>query len=38
MGGLCQDALMTNIEMYGTRVVLRVRELSAEAWQAQLHG
>jgi probable LLM family oxidoreductase len=27
MGGLSQDALMTNIELYGTQVVPRVREL-----------
>ncbi len=27
MGGLSQDALMTNIELYGTEVIPRVREL-----------
>jgi len=27
MGGLSQDALMTNIELYGTHVIPRVREL-----------
>jgi len=27
MGGLSHDALMSNIELYGTRVVPRVREL-----------
>jgi alkanesulfonate monooxygenase SsuD/methylene tetrahydromethanopterin reductase-like flavin-dependent oxidoreductase (luciferase family) len=27
MGGLSQDALMTNIELYGTQVIPRVREL-----------
>jgi alkanesulfonate monooxygenase SsuD/methylene tetrahydromethanopterin reductase-like flavin-dependent oxidoreductase (luciferase family) len=27
MGGLSQEALMTNIELYGTQVVPRVREL-----------
>jgi probable LLM family oxidoreductase len=27
MGGLSHDALMTNIELYGTRVIPRVREL-----------
>jgi len=30
MGGLSQEALMTNIELYGTEVVPRVRELLAE--------
>jgi 3-hydroxyacyl-CoA dehydrogenase len=29
MGGLSHDALMTNIELYGTRVIPRVRELIA---------
>jgi alkanesulfonate monooxygenase SsuD/methylene tetrahydromethanopterin reductase-like flavin-dependent oxidoreductase (luciferase family) len=29
MGGLSHEALMTNIELYGTRVIPRVRELSA---------
>jgi hypothetical protein len=28
MGGLAQRALMTNIELYGTRVIPRVRESS----------
>ena len=27
MGGLSHSALMTNIELYGTRVIPRVREL-----------
>ena len=27
MGGLSHDALMTNIELYGTLVIPRVREL-----------
>jgi alkanesulfonate monooxygenase SsuD/methylene tetrahydromethanopterin reductase-like flavin-dependent oxidoreductase (luciferase family) len=31
MGGLSYEALMTNIELYGTQVVPRVRELLAEA-------
>ncbi|HYI34131.1 MAG TPA: LLM class flavin-dependent oxidoreductase [Glaciibacter sp.] len=30
MGGLSHSALMTNIELYGTRVIPRVRELLAE--------
>jgi probable LLM family oxidoreductase len=30
MGGLSHDALMTNIELYGTQVVPRVRELLAD--------
>ena len=29
MGGLSHDTLMTNIELYGTQVVPRVRELLA---------
>jgi hypothetical protein len=29
MGGLTQESLMTNIELYGTQVVPRVRELMA---------
>ena len=29
MGGLSQEALMTNIELYGTQVIPRVRELLA---------
>jgi hypothetical protein len=29
MGGLSHGALMTNIELFGTRVVPRVRELLA---------
>ncbi len=29
MGGLSHDALMTNIELYGTEVIPRVRELLA---------
>ena len=29
MGGLSHEALMTNIEMYGTKVIPRVRELLA---------
>jgi alkanesulfonate monooxygenase SsuD/methylene tetrahydromethanopterin reductase-like flavin-dependent oxidoreductase (luciferase family) len=31
MGGLSHEALMTNIELYGTQVVPRVRELLATA-------
>jgi probable LLM family oxidoreductase len=31
MGGLAHEALMTNIELYGTQVVPRVRELCGEA-------
>jgi len=27
MGGLSHQALMTNVELYGTRVIPRVREL-----------
>ena len=30
MGGLAHEALMTNIELYGTQVIPRVRELLAE--------
>jgi hypothetical protein len=29
MGGLSHEALMTNIELYGTRVVPQVRDLLA---------
>jgi hypothetical protein len=29
MGGLSHEALMTNIELYGTKVIPRVRELLA---------
>jgi hypothetical protein len=29
MGGLSHEALMTNIELYGTQVIPRVRELLA---------
>jgi hypothetical protein len=29
MGGLGQGAIMTNIELYGTEVIPRVRELMA---------
>jgi probable LLM family oxidoreductase len=36
MGGLSHSALMTNIELYGTRVIPRVRELRAE--YAAAHG
>jgi alkanesulfonate monooxygenase SsuD/methylene tetrahydromethanopterin reductase-like flavin-dependent oxidoreductase (luciferase family) len=32
MGGLSHRALMTNIELYGTQVVPRVRELLAGDW------
>jgi probable LLM family oxidoreductase len=32
MGGLSHRALMTNIELYGTQVVPRVRELLADDW------
>ena len=31
MGGLSHRALMTNIELYGTQVVPRVRELLASS-------
>jgi hypothetical protein len=31
MGGLSHEALMTNIELYGTQVVPRVRELLARS-------
>ena len=31
MGGLSQQALMTNIELYGTEVIPRVRELLASS-------
>jgi hypothetical protein len=31
MGGLSHASLMTNIELYGTRVIPRVRELLARA-------
>jgi probable LLM family oxidoreductase len=31
MGGLSQQALMTNIELYGTQVIPRVRELLADS-------
>jgi alkanesulfonate monooxygenase SsuD/methylene tetrahydromethanopterin reductase-like flavin-dependent oxidoreductase (luciferase family) len=30
MGGLSQESVMTNIELYGTQVVPRVRELLAD--------
>jgi alkanesulfonate monooxygenase SsuD/methylene tetrahydromethanopterin reductase-like flavin-dependent oxidoreductase (luciferase family) len=33
MGGLSQGALMTNIELYGTQVIPRVRELLEPAGQ-----
>jgi probable LLM family oxidoreductase len=33
MGGLSHEALMTNIELYGTQVIPRVRELVAERTQ-----
>ena len=37
MGGLSHEALMTNIELYGTQVIARVRELLATSTQgAQL--
>lgn len=29
MGGISHEALMTNIELYGTQVIPRVRELMA---------
>ncbi|HMJ33378.1 MAG TPA: hypothetical protein VK501_05650 [Baekduia sp.] len=32
MGGLSHGALMTNIELYGTQVIPRVRELLADDW------
>ncbi len=31
MGGLSHEALMTNIEVYGTQVIPRVRELLASS-------
>jgi alkanesulfonate monooxygenase SsuD/methylene tetrahydromethanopterin reductase-like flavin-dependent oxidoreductase (luciferase family) len=31
MGGLSHDALMTNIDLYGTRVIPRVRDLLTTA-------
>jgi hypothetical protein len=34
MGGLSQEALMTNIELYGTQVIPRVRELLSAAADA----
>jgi probable LLM family oxidoreductase len=34
MGGLSQEALMTNIELYGTQVIPRVRELLADTTAA----
>jgi hypothetical protein len=34
MGGLSHQALMTNIELYGTQVVPRVRELLGSSVQA----
>ncbi|GHO73820.1 oxidoreductase [Ktedonobacter sp. SOSP1-85] len=37
MGGLTQRALMTNIELYGTQVVPRVRELLVEAQGYRSH-
>jgi probable LLM family oxidoreductase len=36
MGGLPQEALMTNIELYGTQVIPRVRELMAGSGAPQL--
>jgi len=36
MGGLSQEALMTNIELYGTQVIPRVRELMAGSRAPQL--
>lgn len=36
MGGLSHSALMTNIELYGTRVIPRVRELRAEHVAAEV--
>jgi hypothetical protein len=35
MGGLSHEALMTNIKLYGTEVVPRVRELLADTRVAQ---
>jgi probable LLM family oxidoreductase len=35
MGGLSQEALMTNIELYGARVIPRVRELLAKSQTAR---
>src|ERR1700726_1262832 len=37
MGGLAHQALMTNIELYGTQVVPRVRELLVEAQGRRSH-
>jgi len=37
MGGLSHQALMTNIELYGTQVVPRVRELLVEAQDRRSH-
>jgi probable LLM family oxidoreductase len=37
MGGLSQEALMTNIELYGTQVISRVRELLADGAGAPAH-
>jgi alkanesulfonate monooxygenase SsuD/methylene tetrahydromethanopterin reductase-like flavin-dependent oxidoreductase (luciferase family) len=36
MGGLSHPALMTNIELYGTEVIPRVRELLSHDWPAAL--
>jgi probable LLM family oxidoreductase len=36
MGGLSQSALMTNIELYGTQVIPRVRELLAQLAPSEL--
>jgi hypothetical protein len=38
MGGLSQAALMTNIELYGSQVIPRVRELLAETRGAVRSG
>ena len=38
MGGLRQQALMTNIELYGTEVIPRVRELLADQAVAAPHA
>ncbi|GCE29155.1 hypothetical protein KDA_46390 [Dictyobacter alpinus] len=37
MGGLTQRALMTHIELYGTQVVPRVRELLAQTQDNRSH-
>jgi hypothetical protein len=36
MGGLSRGAVMTNIELYGTEVIPRVRELMASSGAPEL--